>query len=89
MRFLCQQTKDLFHGAAELHKDIGALMQELQTVEDEFEKKNSALHNKVEQSYLELSNELVDRKTLLETEKKKFYRERELIQGILHIITVT
>ncbi|KAI9258794.1 hypothetical protein BDA99DRAFT_514174 [Phascolomyces articulosus] len=65
-----------------LHKHIVDRLEELREIEEWFEKANADLHNRVEEAYVALSDELSERQKSLEHEKKKYDREEQVMKEV-------
>lgn len=60
-----------------LKEQLNALAQ----VEQHYDKTNMELHQKIETSYYQLQNDLTNHQYHINTEKKQFEREKDLIKG--------
>ncbi|KAI9492550.1 hypothetical protein BDB00DRAFT_827923 [Zychaea mexicana] len=65
-----------------LHKHIADRLQELRDIEEWFEKANADFHNRVEEGYVALSDELGERQSMLEQDKKKYDREEQVMKEV-------
>lgn len=64
-----------------LHQHIIKRLQELEELEGQYEARIAQLHRKVEDTYLCLSNELVQQQVALKEDREKYDREKELMEG--------
>ncbi|KAG2220986.1 hypothetical protein INT45_004605, partial [Circinella minor] len=65
-----------------LHKHIADRLQQLRDIEEWFEKANGDFHNRVEEAYVALSDELSERHQFFEKEKKKYDREEQVMKEV-------
>lgn len=72
---------------AALHEGIIKQLKELQGLEEWYERSNKEFHSRVAGAHHDVWNELMERQTRLESDKKKYEHEKELMNDIRRMQT--